>query len=290
MAYHNSKRELGRIANAARDEIPTRLKVYAKLQNEERPSRFDVLELKAHAEVPIPQARQQLARRHSVADPAVDIAPCTSIISVGIDIERLGLMLVNGQPKLTAEYIQATSRVGRGKVPGLVITCYAPSKPRDRSHYEAFRDYHEKFYSFVEPTSVTPGAIPAIERALHAALVTVVRHGGGLASNANAREFDPSVSAIADLIAALELRLRSAYADPTEQEERDRISQGIADRVSQWAGWAAAARISGSLQYTAAPRQVRPVLFYRFGDPTPPIGWQTLQSMRHVDREILLEI
>ncbi|MET3160005.1 hypothetical protein [Bradyrhizobium diazoefficiens] len=290
VAYHNSKRELGRIANATRDEIPTRLKVYAKIQNEERPSRFDVLELKAHAEVPIPQARQALARRHSANEPAVDIAPCTSIISVGIDIERLGLMLVNGQPKLTAEYIQATSRVGRGKVAGLVATCYSPSKPRDRSHYESFRDYHEKFYSFVEPTSVTPGAIPAIERALHAALVTVVRHGGGLAGNAKARDFDPSVAAIADLVAALELRLRSAYADPTEQEERDRISQGIADRVRQWADWASAARSSGSLQYTAAPRQVRPTLLYRFGDPTPPIGWQTLQSMRHVDREILMEI
>src|SRR5262249_11900187 len=156
------------------------------LQSEERPSRFDVLELKAHAEIPVPQARQQLARKHSTAEPGVDIAPCTSIISVGIDIDRLGLMLVNGQPKLTSEYIQATSRVGRGKVPGLVFTCYSPSKPRDRSHYESFRDYHEKFYSFVEPTSVTPGAIPAIERALHAALVTVVRHAAGLASNARA--------------------------------------------------------------------------------------------------------
>jgi hypothetical protein len=290
VAYHNSKRELGRIANATRDEIPTRLKVYAKLQTEERPSRFEVLELKAHAEVPIPQARQRLARKHSASEPAVDIAPCTNIISVGIDIERLGLMLVNGQPKLTAEYIQATSRVGRGQVPGLVFTCYSPSKPRDRSHYESFRDYHEKFYSFVEPTSVTPGAIPAIERALHAALVTVIRHGGGLVENAKARDFDPSIPKIADLIAALELRLRSAYSDPSEQEERDRISQGIADRVSQWADWAAAARAGGSLQYTVAPRQVRPALFYRFGDPTPQIGWPTLQSMRHVDREILMEV
>lgn len=290
VAYHNSKRELGRIANATRDEIPTRLKVYAKLEGDERPSRFDVLELKAHSEVPVPQARQRLGRRHTQSQPAIDIAPCTSIISVGIDIDRLGLMLVNGQPKLTAEYIQATSRVGRGQVPGIVFTCYSPSKPRDRSHYEAFRDYHEKFYSFVEPTSVTPGAIPAIERALHAALVTVVRHAGGLVKNAAARDFDPTLPGVASLLSALELRLRSAYIAPEEEEERVRISASLAGRVDQWARWAADARQNGSLQYTVAPRQIRPALFYRFGEPRPPLGWPTLQSMRHVDREILMEI
>lgn len=287
VAYHNSKRELGRIVNATRDEIPTRMKVYASDEPLERPSNFDVLELKAHAETPVPRARQLLARRHSAEQPAIDVVPCTNIISVGVDIDRLGLMMVNGQPKLSAEYIQATSRVGRGQVPGLVVASYSPSKPRDRSHYEAFRDYHERFYSFVEPTSVTPGALPAIERGLHAALVTVVRHGAGLKRNSAAKQFDPSRPAIAAAIERLKQRLLDAYDGKQEGEERGRISSKLAEKVAEWAGWAAS--IDG-LQYCFASGQRRPHLLVRYGNmKIDGVGWYTLQSMRHVDKEITLE-
>jgi hypothetical protein len=290
MAYHNSKRELGRIANATRDEIPARLQVYAA-HTEERSTPFRVLELKAHSDIPVPQARQLLAHKHTEATPAIDIAPCTSIISVGVDIDRLGIMLVNGQPKLTAEYIQATSRVGRGTVPGLVITCYSPTKPRDRSHYEAFRDYHDKFYSFVEPTSVTPGAIPALDRALHAALVTVVRHGAGLRDNFDAKKFKASAPHIAKLIEKLELRLRAAYPNAFEELERERISSTLAQRAAQWEQWIEeSVGWSNGLLYTLAWKQNGARLLLPFGDAVAGgIGWNTLQSMRHVDTEIVLE-
>lgn len=287
VAYHNSKRELGRIANATRDEIPTRLKVYAENEALERPSNFRVLELKAHSETPVPQARQMLARRHRPNDPAIDVVPCTNIISVGVDIDRLGLMMVNGQPKLSAEYIQATSRVGRGKVPGLVVACYSPSKPRDRSHYESFRDYHERFYSFVEPTSVTPGALPAIERALHAALVIVVRHGAGLRANEAAGKFDPQDQKIAETIAQLEHRLQSAYDGTNEGEERERLAVRLAERVSEWSEWT---RNCDGLRYVFAKGQAKPCLLVRFGGKrVDNVGWNTLQSMRHVDKELTLE-
>jgi hypothetical protein len=85
-------------------------------------------------------------------------------------------MLVNGQPKTMAEYIQATSRVGRGKVPGLVVTLLNNAKPRDRSHYETFGTWHSMLYRFVEATSATPFASRARDRALHAVLVALVRH------------------------------------------------------------------------------------------------------------------
>lgn len=287
VAYHNSKRELGRIANATRDEIPTRMKVYAANEAIERPSNFKVLELKAHSETPVPQARQMLARRHTPDAPAIDVVPCTNIISVGVDIDRLGLMMVNGQPKLSAEYIQATSRVGRGKVPGLVVACYAPSKPRDRSHYESFRDYHERFYSFVEPTSVTPGALPAIERALHAALVTAIRHGAGLTRNADAKSFRASGPAESKVIAKLRQRLQNAYVEDGEAEERQRLSDRLDDRIGEWAQWI---QDSDNLQYCFAKGQRKPCLLVRYEDPkTDGVGWATLQSMRHVDKELELE-
>ncbi|MCG6560460.1 hypothetical protein MB818_19795 [Ruegeria sp. 1NDH52C] len=287
VAYHNSKRELGRIVNATRDEIPTRMKVYASNETVERPSNFQVLELKAHAETPVPRARQLLARRHRPEQPAIDVVPCTNIISVGVDIDRLGMMMVNGQPKLSAEYIQATSRVGRGVVPGLVLAAYSPSKPRDRSHYESFRDYHERFYSFVEPTSVTPGALPAIERGLHAALVTVIRHGTKLRRNSAANLFDPSEQPVATMIGRLEERLLRAYDGPREAEERDRISAKLAEKVSEWAGWANSVE---GLQYTFASNQKRAHLLVRYGNKKiDGAGWHTLQSMRHVDKEITLE-
>lgn len=290
MAYHNSKRELGRITNATRDEIPSRVQVYAS-RTIERPMPLKLLELKANSELPVPQARQLLGQRHTPEHPAVDIAPCTSIISVGIDVDRLGLMLVNGQPKLTAEYIQATSRVGRGKVPGLVVTCYSAGKPRDRSHYESFRDYHDKFYSFVEPTSVTPGALPALDRALHAALVTVIRHAGGLNGNDDARKFDPGKKELASLISKLELRMRQAYPELHEEIERVRISSCLAERVEQWARWIVEGKDwHNGLVYRLQGQQKGPCLLLPFGRAVAGgIGWNTLTSMRHVDTEIRLE-
>lgn len=98
----------------------------------------------------------------------------TNMISVGIDVARLNVMLLVGQPKLTSEYIQASSRVGRS-FPGVAFALYDGSKSRDRSHYEQFKPYHESFYKHVEPTGATPFSKPARDRALHAVMIAMVR-------------------------------------------------------------------------------------------------------------------
>src|SRR5580693_6346758 len=107
----------------------------------------------------------------------VDVALATNMISVGLDITRLGLMLVQGQPKTAAEYIQATSRIGRDhNRPGLAVVVLNLHKPRDRMHFEQFGQFHRTFYRAVEATSVTPWAARALDRALAAIVVAAARH------------------------------------------------------------------------------------------------------------------
>lgn len=120
---------------------------------------------------------------------ASNILLATNMISVGIDVARLNVMLMIGQPKLTGEYIQASSRVGRN-YPGVVFVQYDATKSRDRSHYERFRSYHESYYRFVEPTGATPFSKQARERALHAVLATLIRFKAGLTEDKDAGNFN----------------------------------------------------------------------------------------------------
>ena len=185
MAYFNSLRELGHAATLIRADIADYLNaMWDRLQIRPRegndPRRFINADRELTSRVQsseIPEVLQQLFVRldGTKESQPIDVCLATNMIQVGLDVPRLGLMTVVGQPKTTSEYIQATSRVGRAR-PGLVVTVYNPSKPRDRSHFEHFRSYHETIYRWVEPTSVTPFAVPVRDRALHAIAVTLVRY------------------------------------------------------------------------------------------------------------------
>jgi len=198
-------------------------------------------------------------------------------LSVGVDIPRLGLMLVNGQPKTTSEYIQATSRVGRAKVPGLVVALYVSTKPRDRSHYESFGPYHSALYRFIEPTSVTPFSPPSRERALHAALVVLVRHGVGLSSNDDAGRFRVDDPAIERVINSLESRVNLV-----DEKELAATSEQLACIAESWQKLAEETKADNRKLYYQATKP-HTSLLKSFGESGG--GWETLHSMRNVDRE-----
>ncbi|QJC76476.1 DNA/RNA helicase [Stenotrophomonas maltophilia] len=176
LAYFNSLRELGGALVLMQDDVSDTLALLASRRASSARKLSEIEELtsrRSQADI-----RDMLSKLSvSMDEPgSVDVVLATNMVSVGVDIPRLGLMLVNGQPKTMAEYIQATSRVGRGKVAGLVVVLLNNAKPRDRSHFETFTTWHSSLYRFVEATSATPYASRARDRALHAVLVAVVRH------------------------------------------------------------------------------------------------------------------
>lgn len=177
VSYFNSLRELGGALVLMRDDTLRTIEQIAANRDEAERNADSQIELTSRVQSgEIPRYLRDLARDYQ-DDDHVDVVLASNMISVGMDVSRLGLMLVNGQPKTIAEYIQATSRVGRDrKAPGLILTIYNAAKSRDRSRYESFATWHQSLYREVEATSVTPFAPRAMDRALHAPLVAMVRH------------------------------------------------------------------------------------------------------------------
>lgn len=193
LSYFNSIRELGGASSLVFGDIRERL---TQIQNrelihyEKRRKLFDwkIQELTSRVNSEeIPLVLKKLEEEFSLEkNKAIDICLATNMVATGVDISRLGLMFIHGQPKTTAEYIQASSRVGRKLPdgPGLIFTLYSPTKSRDKSQYEQFQSYHNRIYSYVEPTSVTPFSINAREKALHAILIGLMRHfSSGIVKN-----------------------------------------------------------------------------------------------------------
>ena len=277
VVYHNSKRELGKTLSLARDDIPARLRA---LGEKRTIAGAGVKELSANLkDSEIPEALHQLGT--AIPDKsALDFVACTNMLSVGVDVQRLGLMMVNGQPKTVSEYIQASSRVGRDskRPPGIVFALFSPSKPRDRSHYEFFRAFHKGYYRHVEPTSVTPFALPAQDRGLHGAFLALVRMVSPMYANNHASKVNAQMAEVR--------KLADDFLERIENAQDGNIFESttcLDEFISYWTGLASSK--GANLRFQSGGRQ-HAQLIRPFREPGE--GWETLQSLRHVDTPLKL--
>ena len=233
--YFNSLRELGGMRRIAEDDLVARSLKSEEFHpvNHQGPHPWfsdrrlggEPVELTSRESTEKIKASKDRLNQMKGTDGHVDVLLASNMISVGVDIDRLGLMVVAGQPKTTAEYIQASSRVGRqDSRPGLVVTCMNLHKPRDRSHYERFSHYHQAFYRYVEATSVTPFSGPALDRGLAGTLMAM------------ARFIDPDLTPAAGVmnvakhkeqlkLAVKALEARAARQPMTRDQEEELVSQ-----------------------------------------------------------------
>jgi hypothetical protein len=279
--FLNSLRELGNTVSLLVSDVPDYLTALRRRDGIDPRWPRNTMELTSRRRSDeIPKAIEQLQVSYG-ADGCIDICLASNIIEVGVDIDRLGLMTIVGQPKTTAQYIQVSGRVGRRAdvSPGLVITIYGAAKPRDRSHYERFRTYHQALYAQVEPTSVTPFATPVLRRALHAAAVAHIRQADPLAEPYPfpRHEYDQAVALLRE------------RADLVDKEELPVFEQMADRRARQWDNWERTMWEANAIG--GDPKQG----LMRFAGTLPDLGsratiWDVPTSMRNVDAECRVKV
>lgn len=299
LGYFNSLRELGGSRRIVEDEIQSKLQSYGDRQRQNhheglfcnRKINNEPAELTSRESTSnVANTKRRLSRFHGDPD-RIDVALATNMISVGLDITRLGLMVVLGQPKSAAEYIQSTSRVGREEQrPGLVVTLLNVHRPRDRSHYERFKFWHDTFYRAVEATSVTPFSPRALDRGLAGVTVALSRldipEMTPPQGAQEVRTHRPQLEAIAAL---LEQRAEQHHLDFTAE-----MAHTVRDRVRKLFDlWEKIVNELGDLQYQKEESTIPPLL-YDFLDPDlenlPAYrkSFRTQRSLRDVEPAVNL--
>jgi hypothetical protein len=291
MCFCNSLNELGNTLSQFQVDVPIyqqslRIRQDLLLGNQEDTSKtkmrkfYNTIELTSRlSNEEVPQALTQLEQaKKNDKDKAVDICLASNIIEVGIDVDRLSLMTVSGQPKTTAQYIQVTGRVGRRwqERPGLVVTIYNPTRYRDRSHFEDFRGYHQRLYMNVEPSSVTPFSAPVLERALHAVMVAYVRQYGRI--NEVQSPYPVPENLLQQAWELLAPRVRFVDA-----EEYDTFEKLFNKRRKEWRTWQKLYWDKRGADFDEDPLLTYPGQVVDEGRVL--YSWQTPTSMRNVDAE-----
>lgn len=288
--YFNALRELGGAIVRVVDDIQDRFsylrkgkfpELYPLTKGQQRYERYKELTSRESGETIGNVIQLELKIPYSTTEETFpyDFLLASNMISVGVDIGRLGTMVVVGQPKSTAEYIQATSRVGR-ETPGLVIATYNQGKSRDRSHYEQFTQYHESYYKHVEATSLTPFSDRARDRALQALYVILCRHTiVQLRDNESALNFKQTMvelQPIEDYILN--------YVKLVDPDELNSVRNEIIEIKAKWELEASRAKIAGKPFKYHAYKKTQDILF----DPDYKENsrFRVLNSMRSVETTV----
>ena len=236
LGYFNSIRELGGASSLVYGDIKERLgQIQSRDLTTKEQKRYlnrieELTSRVSSSEIPVILKKLE-TNFNSGKTLALDICLATNMVATGVDISRLGLMFIHGQPKTTAEYIQASSRVGRDVPlgPGLIFTLYSPSKPRDKSQYEQFQGYHSRIYSNVEPTSVTPFSINAREKGLHAIFIALIRH-----FSADTLINSPIISDEFEGLTPIIVKLIKERCEIIDPEELNNTLKLLSKRIKSW--------------------------------------------------------
>lgn len=293
LSFYNNIRELGTGLTLISSDVPQHLEVIkARLgPSSVRKLNSETLELTSRlTNSKIPDALKKLETSYNTTG-CIDVCLASNIIEVGVDIVRLGLITVIGQPKTTAQYIQVSGRVGRRfDEPGLAVVIYDMTKPRDRSHYERFISYHASLYAQVEPTSVTPFSAPALERGLHAVFIGMIRHLIGGDYGEDPRRFTAAYNSSGSDAVALKQRVKllketilaRANAVKALSDSPQHIRQRLEEVLAHWFNF------NPEKYKTFKPREeANPTLLYPMGTVLPQV-WShqslpTMTSLRNVD-------
>ncbi len=294
VGYFGSIRELAGMRRACEDDIRTRLlraDEHGLARRSISPGSIEELTSRLSA-ADIPRLLDQMergfgppqtpeAKRSGPPQPRpLDVLLATNMISVGVDIGRLGLMVAAGQPKSTAEYIQATSRVGRS-TPGIVCTVFNWARPRDLSHYTRFEHYHDCFYRHVEPLSVTPFAKRSLDRGLSALLASLIRlHDVGSSPNGGAQDLDRDGELVREVIRVIAERaggVDSSSATVTEVREM------LESRLDAWRAQADQMLATGSRLGYQTGRDSTTIGLLKNPGTEPWTLFTTLNSLRDVE-------
>ncbi len=247
VGYFNSLRELGGALIQVLDDVQDRYEFLYSTKYKGVISSFKHIEKQDHYDELTSRKRNSeiseiIQKKLKVSYPSKDVYDlilASNMISVGVDVGRLGVMSVTGQPKTTAEYIQATSRVGREN-PGLVVTLYNPSQSRDRSHYEQFKTFHSALYKYVEATSVTPFSERARDKALHGILISLCRQ---LISELSNNEGAQNIEEVYEKVQEIK-RYIIEEASIIDKNEFENVASELDDIIDEWRE-----RADGSLVY-----------------------------------------
>ncbi|MEU9886984.1 helicase-related protein [Sphaerisporangium sp. NPDC051011] len=283
IGYFNSLRLLAAAELQVNDDVQDRLQLLAERDGvHARPAdlQTELTSRVKSSEIPTRLKSLEL----TLPNEPFDTVLATNMISVGVDVDRLGLMTVMGQPQTTAEYIQATSRVGR-QHPGLVVTLLNAARSRDRSHYENFLSYHSALYRQVESTSVTPFSARARDRGLHAVLIGLARLTREEARpNKAAANVEQFLDKLHDLCDVILFRVKEVAPEELDATRRD--LEIIIDH------WRDLAESNSELVYEAPytykrsePREPDAALLRSYSDEDLEDGLTTLWSLRDVDVE-----